>query len=81
MMLWLRWVFSPIGRWAAAVGAGLALLFTIYIKGRREGAAALRQEQDDERNRRSHAAIEADNAARRDAAAGRLLANDGHRRD
>lgn len=81
MMLWLKWMFSPVGRWAAAVGAAFAILFAAYMKGRKEGSEALRQEQEDERNRRARAAIEAGDAARRDAATGRLLDNDGHRRD
>lgn len=80
-MIWLRWIFSPIGRVIAAVGIAMSALLSAYLKGRREGVAALKQEQGHERDRRSQAAIEADNAVRRDAAAGGLLKNDGHRRD
>lgn len=80
-MMWLGWILSPVGRWMAAVGAALSILFAAYIKGRREGAQAIEREQRDERDRRSQAAIEASNSVRRDAAGGRLYENDGHRRD
>lgn len=80
-MIWLRWIFSPVGRAIGAVGVALSMLLAAYLKGRGEGAAALRKEQDNERNRRSRATIEADDAARRELASGRLLQNDGHRRD
>ena len=81
MILWLKWFFSPVGRAVAGVGLVFSVLFAAYMKGRREGAASLKQEQDDERLRRSRAALEAGDAARRDAASGGLLNNDGHRRD
>jgi len=75
------WLFSPIGRWLAGIGTVLSILFAAYLKGRREGKAALEQDQARERERRARDAIEADNAVRRDAASGGLLKNDGHRRD
>ena len=80
-MIWLQWIFSPIGRWLAGIGTVLSILFAAYLKGRREGKAALEQDQARERERRARDAIEADNAVRRDAASGGLLKNDGHRRD
>lgn len=80
-MIWLRWIFSPIGRWLAAIGAALSILLAAYLKGRKEGKEALEQDQARERERRARDAIEADNAMRRDTASGGLLKNDGHRRD
>jgi hypothetical protein len=77
----MMWLFSPIGRWLAAVGAALSILFAAYLKGRAEGKAALEQDQARERERRARNAIEADNAVRRDIASGGLLKDDGHRRD
>jgi hypothetical protein len=80
-MIWLKWVFSPVGRWLAAAGAALSILFAAYLKGRAEGKAALEQDQARERERRAKNAIQADDGVRRDAASGQLLKNDGHRRD
>jgi len=81
MMIWLRWVFSPVGRIVAAIGAFFAILFAAYMKGRREGTESLRQEQADERERRLKDSLEADRRARERINGGRLLENDGHRRD
>lgn len=75
------WLLSPIGRWIAAVGAALSILLAAYVKGRREGAATIEKEQQDERERRARAAIQAGDAVRRDNASGRLYENDGNRRD
>jgi hypothetical protein len=80
-MIWLKWIFSPIGRWTAALGAALSILFAAYLKGRREGKDAILIEQREANDRRVRDAVQADNAARRDIASGRLLNNDGHRRD
>lgn len=80
-MIWLRWIFSPVGRWIATVGAAFSILFLAYFKGRQEGKEAIEREQARERERRARNAIEADSAVRRDIAAGGLLKNDGHRRD
>jgi hypothetical protein len=77
----MMWLFSPISRWLAAVGAALSILLAAYLKGRSEGKAALEQDQARERERRARNAIEADNAVRRDIASGGLLKDDGHRRD
>jgi membrane protein implicated in regulation of membrane protease activity len=81
MILWLKWLFSPVGRWTAALGTAAAILFAAYWKGRREGVSELKKEQEDELNRRSQAALQADIGVRRDVSAGRLLENDGHRRE
>lgn len=75
------WLLSPIGRWAAAIGAALSILFAAYVKGRREGKEALERDQQNERERRARAAIQAGDNVRRDASAGRVYENDGHRRD
>jgi len=80
-MIWLKWVFSPVGRWLAAIGAALSILIAAYLKGRAEGKAALEQDQARERERRAKNAIQADDRVRRDTASGGLLKNDGHRRD
>ena len=77
----MMWLLSPIGRWAAAIGAALSILFAAYIKGRREGKEALERDQQNERERRARAAIEAGDNVRRDASSGRVYENDGHRRD
>ena len=77
----MMWLFSPIGRWLAAVGAALSILLAAYLKGRMEGKAALDQDQARERERRARNAIQADDAVRRDIASGGLLKDDGHRRD
>jgi hypothetical protein len=77
----MMWLFSPIGRWLAAVGAALSILLAAYLKGRAEGKAALDQDQARERERRARNAIQADDAVRRDIASGGLLKDDGHRRD
>jgi uncharacterized membrane protein len=80
-MIWLRFIFSPIGRMGAAVAAAFSFLFMAYVKGRREGVEKLRQEQQDEETRRLKAAIEADARGRERIARGELLQNDGYRRD
>lgn len=77
----MMWLLSPIGRWAAAIGAALSILFAAYVKGRREGKEALERDQQNERERRARAAIQAGDNVRRDASAGRVYENDGHRRD
>lgn len=77
----MMFIFSPIGRWLAAVGAALSLLLAAYLKGRSEGKEAIRQDQESERNRRAKNVIQADDAVRRDIADGRLYETDAHRRD
>lgn len=80
-MIWLRFIFSPIGRGVAAIAAAFAFLFAAYVKGRKEGVEALKQEQRDEEMRRLKAAVEADARGRERIARGELLQNDGYRRD
>jgi hypothetical protein len=77
----LTWFFSPIGRWLTAIGSFLAFVCFMYWDGRRAGIEKMKREQAEERERRFRNAIEADNGVRRDIASGRLLENDGHRRD
>jgi hypothetical protein len=80
-MIWLKWIFSPIGRWLSAAAGAVMFLFALYLKGRRDGKEVIRKEQEYERNRRSRDVIQADDRVRRDIASGRVLENDGHRRD
>lgn len=80
-MIWLRFIFSPVGRWLSAIGGVIAAVFLVYLKGRSAGKDAVRREQEEERNRRGRDALEADDRVRRDIASGRLFENDGHRRD
>lgn len=77
----MMFILSPIGRWISAIGAAIGLLLAVYLRGRGEGKDALLKDQSDERNRRAKDAIQADDAVRRDISAGRLLNDDGHRRD
>ena len=80
-MIALTWIWRSFGRWLAAAGAAVAMLFAVYIKARNDGKEALRREQEDERNRRLRNAVEADARGRERIARGELLNNDGHRRD
>jgi hypothetical protein len=80
-MVWLTWLLSPVGRWVSGAGATIALVLAAYWKAREDGKNALRREQADENARRTRNALEADDRVRRDAAAGRLRDDDGHRRD
>ena len=80
-MIALTWIWHSFGRWLAAAGAAVAMLFAVYIKARNDGKEALRREQEDERNRRLRNAVEADARGRERIARGELLNNDGHRRD
>lgn len=75
------WLLSPIGRWAAAIGAALSILFAAYVKGRREGKEALERDQQNERERRARAAVQAGDNVRRDISSGRVYESDGYRRD
>lgn len=77
----IAWLFSPVGRWASALGGAVAFLFAAYWKARSDGKQALRREQAEEANRRLRNAIDADSRARERIARGELLENDGHRRD
>lgn len=77
----IAWLFSPIGRWASAIGGAFAFLLMAYWKARSDGKEAIRREQADEANRRLRNAIEDDSRARERFARGELLQDDGHRRD
>jgi hypothetical protein len=77
----MSWLLSPVGRWLAGAGAFVVGVFTVYLKGRQDAADRMRRLQAEDANRRLKDAFEADNRVRRDAAAGRLRDNDGHRRD
>ena len=77
----LTWIFSPIQRWVAAFGSFVAFVALIWWNGRKRGIESIRDEQREEAQRRAKRALEADNTVRGDIAAGRLLENDGHRRD
>ena len=79
--MWVSFLLSPVGRALSAVGAFLSAVLFIYLRGRSAGREAIRREQDDERNRRVKNALDADDSVRRDIAAGRLLDDDGHRRN
>lgn len=70
--VWLTLLVLVFGAGAFAVVVWLA---------ERKGRAELQKEQHDAEVRRLHDAVEADAAVRRDIAAGRLLEDDGHRRD
>lgn len=82
MMALLSWLWSPIGRALAGVGAILAAALAIYLKGRAEGIEALRLEQLEHNERRLRDALENEDRVRRDIARDDgLLKDDGHRRD
>lgn len=55
----LAWLWSPIGRALAAVGAILGALLAVYLKGRREGVQALEKEQADAAHDRLRRAMRA----------------------
>jgi hypothetical protein len=65
----------------SSIGAVLGAFLLVYWKGRAEGKDKLRWEQEDERRRRIRNALDADDLVRRDIATGRLLDDDGHRRN
>jgi uncharacterized membrane protein len=75
------WLFSPVYRWAAAVGSFVTFVALVWWNGRKRGIEKIQNEQAAERDRRSKSALQADNTVRRDIASGRLYENDGHRRD
>lgn len=45
-MTFLASLFAPVWRWLAAAGAVIAAIAAVYLKGRREGKAAMQAEQD-----------------------------------
>jgi len=77
----LGWLFSPIGRILATIGAILAAIFTIYEKGRQGAKTDIKAREAENAQRKLKDALEADDIARRNNANGGLLDNDGHRRD
>lgn len=45
----MTWLWSKVSGLAAAVGAGIAILFAAWLKGRQDGKAVLRAEQEQKR--------------------------------
>jgi hypothetical protein len=70
-------VINQLKTWIMALGAGVAIFVTVYLKGRRDASA----KQISDSNRRLRNAIEADTRARERIARGELLNDDGHKRD
>lgn len=63
----LAWLWSPIGRALAAIGAILGALMAVYLKGRREGAQELERQQNEaaqDRLRRAMRAADSVDSAR-----------------
>lgn len=78
-MPFISWVLSPIGRWAAAVGGFILAVMAIYLKGRSDAKARIKNEAVKDAYGRMKNAIRAgDNAA---VDPKRLRDNDGYRRD
>jgi uncharacterized membrane protein len=69
-------VINQLKTWIMALGAGVAIFVTVYLKGRRDASA----KQISDSNRRLRNAIEADTRARERIARGELLNDDGHKR-
>ena len=70
-------MINQLKTWIMALGAGVAIFVTVYLKGRRDASA----KQISDSNRRLRNAIEADTRARERIARGELLNDDGHKRD
>jgi hypothetical protein len=77
----IGWLFSPIGRALAAIGAILVAIFTIYEKGRKDAKNDIKLKETQESQKKLKKALDADDAARRNNSNGGLLDNDGYRRD
>lgn len=45
----MTWLWSKISGFAAAIGAGLAILLAAWLKGRQEGKDAMKLEQEQKR--------------------------------
>lgn len=58
----IAWLWSPIGRALAAVGAICATLVAVYLKGRREGVQALEKDQNEAAQERLRRAMRAGNS-------------------
>ena len=74
-------MINQIKTWLMAIGAGIAIFTTVYLKGRKDASSALRAKQASDSNRRLRDAIEADIRGRERIARGELLNDDGHKRD
>ena len=74
-------MINQLKTWLMAVGAGIAIFLTVYIKGRKDASASLRAKQASDFNRRLKDAIEADTRGRERIARGELFNDDGHKRD
>lgn len=75
----ISFLFSPIGRFLAAVGGILLAIATVYGKGRRDARQKLEAEANADALHRTQSAIRSgDNAA---VSPERLRDNDDHRRD
>ena len=70
-------MINQLKTWIMALGAGVAIFMTVYLKGRKDASA----KQISDSNRRLRDAIEADTRARERIARGELLNDDGHKRD
>ena len=69
-------LIAKVKIWLMAVGAGIAIFTTVYLKGRKDASA----KQISDSNRRLRDAIEADTRGRERIARGELLNDDGHKR-
>lgn len=56
----MTWLWSKVSGWLAGAGALIALGFGIWLKGRQEGKAAIRAEQDQKRAEARQAKKESD---------------------
>lgn len=74
-------MIAKLQAWAAAVAVAFSFLFAFGWRKKREGAAEERQKAEGISNEAARKALEASRRVDRDAAAGRLLDDDGHRRD
>ena len=69
-------LIAKVKIWLMAVGAGIAIFMTVYLKGRKDAST----KQISDSNRRLRDAIEADTRGRERIARGELLNDDGHKR-
>lgn len=69
-------MINQLKTWIMALGAGVAIFMTVYLKGRKDAST----KQISDSNRRLRDAIEADTRGRERIARGELLNDDGHKR-